>query len=204
MTNPALDDRRRALAVTEDPRAARTRARIVGALDALLEADEPVSVAAVCARAGVGRSTFYTHFATVGDVVVHVVDTMFDELGLRDVSRRTGQSIERGAITRTGLSELLDAFQSRRGWFRYALSAPGAERLRERFVDEMSASLRWTILAERPDASEEFVSTAGEYIAGGVLSVVLGRLGEGRSLNDADTVDTIAQLLPAWLADDAH
>lgn len=204
MTNPALDDRRRALAVTEDPRAARTRARIAGALDALLEADEPVSVAAVCARAGVGRSTFYTHFATVGDVVVHVVDTMFDELGLRDVSRRTGQSMERRAITRTGLSELLDAFQSRRRWFRYALSAPGAERLRERFVDEMSASLRWTILAERPDASEEFVSTAGEYIAGGVLSVVLGRLGDGRSLNDADTADTIAQLLPAWLADDTR
>jgi AcrR family transcriptional regulator len=199
MTNPAQDDLRRALAATEDPRAGRTRDRIVDALNALLDADESISVAAICTRAGIGRSTFYTHFATVGDVVVHVVDRMFDDLGPRDVSRRTGQVMARATITRTGLTELLDAFHSRRRWFLYALSAPATERVRERLVDEMSASLRGTILAERPDAPEAFVRTASGYIAGGVLSVLLEWLDAPDRQNASDIIDTITQLLPRWL-----
>lgn len=204
VTHPAQDDRRRELAATEDPRAARTRDRIVNALDALLEAGEVVSVAAVCTRADIGRSTFYTHFATVGDVVVHVVDRMFDGLAPRDVSRRTGQEMARAAITRTGLTELLDAFRTRRRWFLYALSAPATERVRERLVGEMSASLRGTILAERPDATDAFVRTASGYIAGGVLSVLLDWLDDAHERDDDDIVDTIAQLLPGWLTTDTR
>ncbi|WP_420366079.1 hypothetical protein AAEP80_04260 [Curtobacterium sp. L3-7] len=199
MTSAAQGNRRRELAATDDPRAARTRDRLVAALDALLEAGEAVSVAAVCTRAGVGRSTFYTHFATVGDVVVYVVDTMFDEIGPRDVSRRTGQVMARAAITRTGLEELLAAFRLHRRYLLYAVSAPATERVREHLVEEMSASLRRTILTERPDASDEFLDTAGEYIAGGVLSVLLGWLESPRGRSDDDIVDTVAQLLPSWL-----
>lgn len=199
MTNAAQDDRRRALAVTEDPRAARTRDRVVEAVDALLEARESVSVAAVCARAGIGRSTFYTHFATIEDVVVHVVDTMFDELGPRDVTRRTEHTMARAAITRTGLAELLDAFRERRRWFLHTLSAPATERVRGRLVAEMSTSLRGTILAERPDSTDAFVHTASGYIAGGVLSVLLDWLDDPRGRTDDDVIDTIAELLPGWL-----
>lgn len=199
MTNAAQDDRRRALAVTEDPRAARTRDRVVEAVDALLEARESVSVAAVCARAGIGRSTFYTHFATIEDVVVHVVDTMFDELGPRDVTRRTEHTMARAAITQTGLAELLEAFRKRRRWFLHALSAPATERVRGRLVEEMSTSLRGTILAERPDSTDTFVHTASGYITGGVLSVLLDWLDDPRGRTDDDVIDVIAELLPGWL-----
>jgi AcrR family transcriptional regulator len=202
MTNAAQDDRRRALAVTGDPRAARTRDRVVDAVDALLEARESVTVAAVCARAGIARSTFYTHFATIEDVVVHVVDTMFDELGPRDVTRRTEHTMGRAAITRIGLTELLGAFRDRQHWFLHALSAPATERVRSRLVEEMSTSLRGTILAERPGATNAFIHTASGYIAGGVLTVLLGWLNEQQRPTDQQVVDALAQLLPTWLSTD--
>ncbi|KJY28557.1 TetR family transcriptional regulator, partial [Streptomyces sp. NRRL S-495] len=56
----------------EDPRAARTRARL---RQALLEecAEQPLSaigVAAVVRRAGVGRATFYVHYADLEALAV--------------------------------------------------------------------------------------------------------------------------------------
>lgn len=199
MAGTEQSERRRELAVTTDPRAARTRERIVDALGALLASGDAVSVASVCTRAGVGRSTFYTHFGTVADVVVHVVDAMFDELGPRDVTRRTEQTMPRSAITAIGLREVLDALSARRPFFLYAVSAPATERVRERFVEEMARSMRGTILAERPEAGEEFVRSAGEYLAGGVLAVLLGWLADPRGRSEQDIIDVIAELLPGWL-----
>ncbi|MFE0651098.1 TetR/AcrR family transcriptional regulator [Streptomyces sp. NPDC059534] len=73
-------------ATPDDPRAARTRARL---REALLEecADRPlaqVSVAALVRRAGVGRATFYLHYADLealavdacADVVREAVDAL--------------------------------------------------------------------------------------------------------------------------------
>jgi AcrR family transcriptional regulator len=192
-------DRRRELASTGDPRAARTRERVVAALEELLAEDAPVSVAALCTRAEVGRSTFYTHFATVGDVVVHVVDSMFDELGALDVSRRRGHAMPRAAITRLGMQELLAALQARRRFFLYAVSAPATERVRERLVGEMSDSLRDTILVERPDVGDSFLRTSGDFIAGGVFGVLLGWLQEARDRSTDEVVEDLVALLPGWL-----
>jgi AcrR family transcriptional regulator len=196
------DMRRRELAATSDARVQQTRHRIVTALNEVLTEHRPVSVAAVCTRAGIGRSTFYTHFATVGDVVAHVVDTMFDELARRDVERRTEHSMPRTAITRLGMHELLEAVTERKHFFLYALSAPTTERVREHLVQEMAQSLRGTILAERPDASALYLGTVAEYIAGGVVGILLGYVEDPRG-RDADMLTNIlVELLPSWLAGD--
>ncbi|MFF7591336.1 TetR family transcriptional regulator [Kitasatospora purpeofusca] len=78
----------------EDPRAARTRARL---RQALLEecAEQPLSaigVAAVVRRAGVGRATFYVHYADLealavdacADVVREAVDALHAWRGIPD------------------------------------------------------------------------------------------------------------------------
>jgi len=55
-----------------DPRVARTRERLREALIALTlqRGWDDVSVQSVCARAGVGRSTFYVHFADREDLLL--------------------------------------------------------------------------------------------------------------------------------------
>jgi AcrR family transcriptional regulator len=65
-----------------DRRVQRSRRRLHAALvDEILERGwDRVSVRAVCARAGVGRSTFYEHFADKEDALVGGLDHVRDEL----------------------------------------------------------------------------------------------------------------------------
>ena len=53
--------------------------------------------------------------------------------------------------------------------------------------------------ARTPEAGEEFVRSAGEYLAGGVLTVLLGWLADPRGRSEQDIIDVIAELLPGWL-----
>ncbi|MEV7694786.1 hypothetical protein AB0N73_15775 [Microbacterium sp. NPDC089189] len=191
--------RRRELAITADPRAVRTRTRLVDALDELLESGETVSVAAVCAKAGVGRSTFYTHFAAISDIVVYVVDEIFDDISRRDVRRRTVPAADRRTITELGVRELLRAIDARQRFFVYAVSAAATDRIRERVAQDMTSGVRASILAERPDASDHFVQTASDYIAGGLLGILVGWMTRP-DLRDEDAVAAaIVELLPRWL-----
>lgn len=202
MTVTEQEERRRELATTRDPRAAQTRGRIIDALDEVLVSGEAPTVAALCTAAGIGRSTFYTHFRTVADVVVHVVDAMFDEVAARDAARRAVPGDSRAAITEQGIREFLTFLDARRQLFRYALSAPATERVHERFVGEMARSIQATLRTERPDADDEFFRSAGEYIAGGVIALLLGWVADSRGRGADDIVVVAMELLPGWLTTD--
>lgn len=86
---------------SQDVRVARTRARLMTAYRELLEEGAgPITVSAVTRRAGVTRSTFYTHFtgasdlaaSALGEYIEHVID-------LSRSSIRAGES-KRDANTR--------------------------------------------------------------------------------------------------------
>ncbi len=194
--------RRRDLGVTADQRAARTRERLTDALGELLSSGRNVSVSAVCAAAGVGRSTFYTHFADIGDIVVRVVDGIFDDIGRRDVARRSERAMGRRLITETGIAELLQALRGRREFFVYALSAPATERLRERLVADATAGLGHSIEAERPDATPEFIAAASNFLAGGVVGILQGWVVAGAEPDADVTAKAIIELLPSWFTAD--
>lgn len=195
------EGRRRQLAAASDPRAARTRQRIIAACRELLESDRQVTVAAVCTRAGVGRSTFYTHFATVGDVAVAAVDRLFDSLVADDIARRTASGLERSVIVRAGLTDLLRAVIAERAFFLYALSAPATEHVRDRFVADLAVGLRATIRTERPDATEAFLRTAADFTANGAVGALLDWLADPAGRSATHMIDFLAELLPRWLID---
>ncbi|WP_424449399.1 TetR/AcrR family transcriptional regulator [Microbacterium arborescens] len=194
--------RRRGLGATADHRAARTRERLTDALGDLLSSEQDVSVSAVCAAAGVGRSTFYTHFADIGDIVVRVVDGIFDDIGRRDVARRSERSMGRRLITETGIAELLRALRLRREFFVYALSAPATERLRERLIEDAAVGLGQSIRAERPDATAEFIGAASNFLAGGIIGILQGWVVADAEPDAEVTAKAIIELLPAWLTAD--
>ncbi|MET0590407.1 MAG: TetR/AcrR family transcriptional regulator [Naasia sp.] len=196
------EERRRGLSGSVDQRATRTRERVVAALGELLTAGDPISVPSICARAEVGRSTFYTHFATINDVVFSVVDAIFDDLGRRDSMRRSGRTMPRRLVTELGVHELFEELAARRAFFVYALSAPAAMRLRDRFTSAVAASVRRSVLAERPDADEMFVRTASHFIAGGFVGVLLGWIDEERELDAEALARDLIELLPPWMTVD--
>ncbi|MCS5723418.1 TetR/AcrR family transcriptional regulator [Herbiconiux sp. CPCC 203407] len=202
MTTSGQEGRRRQLAMASDPRVARTRRDIVAACRDLLRSDRPVSVAAICTRANVGRSTFYTHFATVGDVAVAAVDQLFDSLTAKDIERREESSLSRSEIVRIGLADLLRGAVEERPFFLYALAAPAAERVRERFASDLASSLQHTIRAERPSASEAFYRTAADFTAHGAVGALLDWVADPAGRTEAQMIDFLSELLPRWLTDE--
>ena len=96
------------MSATIDRRTARSRRRLHAALvDEILERGwDRVSVRAVCARAGVGRSTFYLHFADKEDALVGGLDHVRDELRAA-ADPRAPFGFVRGMIEHAGASRRL-------------------------------------------------------------------------------------------------
>ncbi len=91
-----------------DRRVQRSRRRLHSALvsEILDRGWDRVSVRAVCARAGVGRSTFYLHFADKEDLLIGGLDHVRDELR-RAVDRRRPFDFVRGMIEHAAASRRL-------------------------------------------------------------------------------------------------
>lgn len=82
-------EQRDALAATHDRRAVLTRRRPVAAYQGTLrEEGTNVSVASIAEAAGVGRSTFYTHFSTLDELAVATIAEMLDEANEAEAENR--------------------------------------------------------------------------------------------------------------------
>ncbi|MBO0897017.1 TetR/AcrR family transcriptional regulator [Arthrobacter sunyaminii] len=81
----------------DEPRTARTREALEAGLWELLRDHElaDISVAALCRRAGVHRTTFYGHHRNIFDFAASVYAGVVDRLGTVDVDQRgTGRTVE--------------------------------------------------------------------------------------------------------------
>lgn len=170
----------------------------------ILESGQPVTVASISRKAGVGRSTFYTHFSSTDEVIGALVDQMFDDLGMQDEAWRNDPSRLRSEITRIGLASLIEVIRSARTYLAGAAAGSagaGTTRVRERLTEVMEASLRSTILAERPNADEGYLKTVAAFIAGGVLGTVLGWFEDPRGRTEPQIIETLYEMLPDWLTE---
>ncbi|MQY31590.1 TetR/AcrR family transcriptional regulator [Nocardia aurantia] len=201
MTDSAQESRRNALSATDDARAARTRRRLSDALhDEIAESGaRNVSVATITRRAGVARSTFYTHFATVDALALFAVEELFEQLGSVDVVRRSTSGPDREQITRTGLTDVLEGLLANRNLLLLARDGAGGAELRERFVGEMARNIVPTIAIERPDATPEFLDFASQFLAAGTLRVMFEWLSGQQRTSRAELVELILGMLPAYL-----
>ncbi|MBP6686174.1 MAG: TetR/AcrR family transcriptional regulator, partial [Leucobacter sp.] len=152
----------------------------MASLSEVLAGGVEASVASVSAGAGVGRSTFYTHFTSLEDLVDFAIGLLFSDLAPIDHERRSARSLSRLEISRMGLNELLDALLGNQLLVAFAANSPASERLRTHLVEAMATSLQSAILVERPGASETFVTITSRYIAAGVIAVVIEALEEPR------------------------
>jgi AcrR family transcriptional regulator len=92
-----------------DARARRTREQLGDALVELIQEKpfDAITVQDVLDRAGIARSTFYTHYKDKDDLFVSDVDEFFQWMALRLV--RDAEASERVAPVREMLAHLLDA-----------------------------------------------------------------------------------------------
>jgi AcrR family transcriptional regulator len=190
---------------SNDPRALRTRQKLVDAFHAAIVESDPaeMSVASLTRAAGVNRTSFYAHFASPEDLAIHALSELFDVVGDADIVRRAGHSVPAEEASRRALRDIAGFVHERRAFYARVLGPGSAPRLlqavSEAFTERTVASLE-RIDTRPPEAD---VRVTARFLAGGVLGVIGAWLSDERSRWTPDElVEALIQCLPAWLNTD--
>jgi AcrR family transcriptional regulator len=188
-----------------DPRALRTRQKLVDAFHAAVAEADPaaMSVASLTRAAGVNRTSFYSHFDSPEDLAIHALSELFDVVGDADIVMRAEHSVPAEEASRRALKDIVQFVCERRDSYARVLGPGAAPRLlravTEAFTERTVASLER--LDTRPPGAD--VRVTARFLAGGVLGVIGAWLGDERSRCSPDElVEALIQCLPGWLNTD--
>lgn len=186
-------------ALSDDPRAQRSRQRLQGALRRLLGGEElgNIGVAELCREAGVHRTTFYGHYASVGDLAADLFATMIDEASevapVQGAPSVVAQAYLDGTVSI--LRNVADERSAIRALLLSQVSLGFRKRLRTYFLDR--ASIAIDVIRANGVAVPGDHDIASAYIAGGLVSAI-----EMWATVDDDDVEGFAREilrnLPAW------
>lgn len=183
-----------------DPRTARTVAALRSALRESLRdrALDDVSVSELCRIAEVRRTTFYTHFTSVADLLTEMLTTAVDEpLDLVDTS---GMSVPTVAtLFHRTLEESFEVVTRDRHLFRVGFESAAATPMRRRLTAAFARRLELAlgIWREHGAALDVDAPVATAFVAGGLAASV-----EAWALSD-DTDATcwttsVRDQMPPW------
>jgi AcrR family transcriptional regulator len=195
----------RSMTGNDDPRAVRTRQKLIAAFRAAVTESDPaaMSVAALTRAAGVNRTSFYSHFSSPEDLAIHALSELFDVVGEADILMRAEHSVPAGEASRRALHDIVSFVYERRDSYARVLGPGAAPRLlqavTDAFTERTVASLERIVT--RPPGAD--VRVSARFLAGGVLGVIGAWLCEDQpSRSPEELVEALAQCLPGWLNTD--
>ena len=181
---------------SSDPRALRTRRKLVDAFHAAVADADPaaMSVASLTRAAGVNRTSFYSHFASPEDLAIHALSDLFDVMGDADILMPAQEA------SRRALEDIVGFVHERRDSYARVLGPGAAPRLvmavTEAFTERTVASLER--IGTRPPGAD--LRVTARFLAGGVLGVFGTWLSDDQSRWTPDElVEALTHCLPRWL-----
>jgi len=190
------DGRARPKIDSSDPRALRTRRKLVDAFHAAVADADPaaMSVASLTRAAGVNRTSFYSHFASPEDLAIHALSDLFDVVADADLLMPAEEA------SRRALEDIVGFVHERRDSYARVLGPGAAPRLlmavTEAFTERTVASLER--IGTRPPGAD--LRVTARFLAGGVLGVIGTWLSDDQSRWTPDElVEALTHCLPRWL-----
>jgi len=181
---------------SSDPRALRTRRKLVDAFHAAVTDADPaaMSVASLTRAAGVNRTSFYSHFASPEDLAIHALSDLLDVIGDADILMPAQEA------SRRALEDIVGFVHERRDSYARVLGPGAAPRLlmavTEAFTERTVASLER--IGTRPPGAD--LRVTARFLAGGVLGVIGTWLSDDQSRWTPDElVEALTHCLPRWL-----
>ena len=181
---------------SSDPRALRTRRKLVDAFHAAVTDADPaaMSVASLTRAAGVNRTSFYSHFASPEDLAIHALSDLLDVIGDADILMPAQEA------SRRALEDIVGFVHERRDSYARVLGPGAAPRLlmavTEAFTERTVASLER--ISTRPPGAD--LRVTARFLAGGVLGVIGTWLSDDQSRWTPDElVEALTHCLPRWL-----
>lgn len=196
----AQEHRRESLRGADDEQSRTTRALLMGAYEQAASARlRRPSVTWICERAGVGRSTFYTHFASVEELALATITAGFAPVSASDTDRRLAHSDERRAIARDGLTAIIEGLERARGVLGYTVAIGSRAAVLDRLIERFAHHTRMTIAVEYDGLDEARLDTVTQYVSAGTAHTVLRWIEGGSPLSRSELVDQLLDVLPTPL-----
>lgn len=196
----SIRDTRSGIRASADPRVARTRQAILEAVETLANGDEPISVAAIVRTAGIGRSSFYTHFSGIDELAVTVLGGVFEAIGAEDVELRRHRIVSGAEAARLAQVRLVGHLVQHRALYASMLALPFTSAVYARAVEGYAAQVRATI-ALLPSIPHGLSADAvAIYTASGSLGLLAHWIRSTDPVPADVLVDQLMALVPAWLA----
>ena len=179
-----------------DRRVARTHALLQDALITLIpeRGYAPITVADLCEKANIGRSTFYTHYADKEELRSATIDEHLRSLSNRQQSAQSETSGRLLMFSRP-MFEHAHAFRS----LHRTLLASGGDTIHDKFRERIRRAVRSELIEKwigEADASLEF---AVQFISGAFLAVLAWWIAADASLSPAQA-DALFQQMAARAA----
>ena len=185
-----------------DPRAVRTRNKLIDAFCLLAESASPaaITVAALTDAAGVHRSVFYKHFASTDDLSIHMLHDLFSVISSADIIMRSEFAMCGLAASRSAMSDIVRFVGTRRSLYAPLLGphapAGAVQRITDAFA-ELTAETLEQMTTRPPTVDPQVVS---RFLAHGVIGVVGHWLDDAHSLlSDDQVVEQLMNCFPSWL-----
>ncbi|WP_166791680.1 TetR/AcrR family transcriptional regulator [Cryobacterium frigoriphilum] len=190
-----------------DPRAERTRQLIFTAIRTLIaDQSASVSVPDIVRIAGISRSSFYAHFASLDVLAAEYLRAQFtdlnSELSVPELSspEQHGHNVVRGENTaRVGYTRLVAHMVENFPLYASVLALPLTRSAYDQIVDAYATQMLESVLAPHSvphDVNVELVTT---YVAGGALTLISAWMRGQLDVSDDDLVDQLVGLLPVWV-----
>jgi AcrR family transcriptional regulator len=184
-----------------DPRTERTVTRLRSALRESLAHTQldDLSVSTLCARAEIGRTSFYTHYSSIGELLTEMLTSEIDEL--LDVPDTTGMPIDR--VANEFQDTLVQAFEvvgRDRSLFRVGLESNTSALLRRSILGLMTHRLgiALDVWRSRDRARDIDVQVAVAFAAGGLAASLEAWVHSDETDADRFAAAVRDQMAPWW------
>jgi len=181
--------------IAADPRAERTKQLILTALRTLIaQPAASVTVAEIVRLAGISRSSFYAHFASLDVLAAELLQAQFADIGSAglDLPRPpTGEN-----ASKLGYARLIDHMVENFPLYASVLELPLTRSAHDQIIEAYATRMLESVLVFDDAVHAELVTT---YVAGGALTLIGAWMRGHLDVSDDELVDQLVALLPGWL-----
>jgi AcrR family transcriptional regulator len=186
--------------LTADPRAARTRQMIFGAVESLMsERTSTVSVSDIVRTAGISRSSFYAHFTGLDVLATDYLRSQLAEISQAGVELRRKDLITGMPAARIGYRRLIAHMVEHYPLYSSVLELPPTRTAHNAIVGAYAGQIVQSIEAldsVPAGVDPELVAT---YVAGGALTLIGAWMNGQFEASDDALVEQLTSLFPTWL-----
>lgn len=196
---------RTAMQASGDPRAAKTRQVILDAVEKLAsERQMSPTVSDIVRVAGISRSSFYAHFASLDELAVAHLREAFLDIGVAGAEQRREDLIVGAQAARIGFLKLVAHLVDNYGFYESVLSLPLSRRSYDDTVQAYAMQLLESIIGLAPVPLGVNPQVVATYVAGGSLTLIGAWMRGDIDISDDDLVDQLVGLLPSWINEPHH